>query len=175
MSNAEKEDALDALSDALDAIDVHVRVADARVKRTEKYRLSMLHVHAIMAMLIAPLFMAIGRVGMRGPTWVTARLIPGAPYTLGVFLFAGGMILAVATWYRAIRWEMFGLWILLCWYASISISFGAAVVLWIHHGALDGPTKPALYSPVVYLHYVCIMAVHLGTLFRLRRLQRRPK
>ncbi|MGX6605676.1 hypothetical protein ACWKSP_26610 [Micromonosporaceae bacterium Da 78-11] len=166
------DDAIDALANTLDALDDHLRTSDATAKRSERNRLGMLHIHAIAAMIIGPLFGVIGKQGMAGGTWATARLIPGAPFTLAVGLFAGGLILAVATWKRALRWEMLGLWILLCWYATISFTFGAAIVLWFHAGMPDGPGKPSTYAPALYAHFVAIMAIHLRTLYRIRRMRR---
>lgn len=167
------EEAINALARTLDDLDIHLQRSDATVKRSEKNRLSMLTIHGVAAMFIAPAFMAIGRDGMQGATWVVARLIPGSPYTLAVLLFAGGLVLAVATAYRAVWWEMLGLWILLSWYAIIAVSFGAAVVVWARHGMPDGPGKPSLYAPVLYSHFVAIMGVHLRTLHRIRRSRQR--
>ncbi len=162
-------DAIDALANTLDALDVHLRHSDATVRRSERNRLSMLHIHALAAMVVAPLFAAIGRQGMTGPTWAVIRLIPGAPFTLAVLLFGGGATLAVATAYRAVWWEMLGLWILLCWYATISVSFALALGQWLIAGMPAGPGKPSTYAPALYGHFVAIMGVHLRTLYRIRR------
>lgn len=158
-------DPIAALAAALDHLDTHVRVADRVAKRAEGNRLSMLHLHALAALFIGPLFAAIGREGMNTPIWVVARSFPGAPYTLGLLIFIGGLILGPATWYRVIRWEKVGLWILLTWYAIISISFGGAILLWLTTG-MD-TAKPSFYAPMVYLHLTAIMGVHLLTLQRM--------
>lgn len=164
------EDAITALAETLDALDEHLRDSDAKARRSERNRLSMLHVHAGFAMYIGPFFALVGRDGMRGPTWAVVRQIPGAPYTLGVLLFVGGAILAVATWYRRVPWEITGLCILLTWYLTIALSFGLGVLGW-YAGWLDGP-RPAPYAHGVYLHFAAIMAVHWRTLLRIRRAQR---
>lgn len=166
------EEAIARLASTLDALDDHIRVADATVKRSERNRLSMLHLHALAAVVIGPLFATVGRGGMSGAIWVTVRLIPGAPFTLAILLFTGGIILGTATWLRAVRWEMLGLWILLGWYATIALSFGAAVLLWLWHGAPGGSAKPSPYAPALYCHFAAVMAVHLRTLRRILRHRR---
>lgn len=165
-----QEDAIAALAHTLDSLDSHIRTVDATAKRSEKNRLSMLHLHAAAAVVIGPLFAAIGRDGMVGATWTVTRMIPGAPFTLGVILFVGGAILGPATWFRVLFWEKIGLWMLLVWYATIAVSFAAAVVLWLLQGA--PPNRPALYAPAVYAHLAIIMVVHLTTLRRIARSRR---
>ncbi len=166
-------DALDALAETLDALDEHLRHSDAAVMRSERNRLSMLHVHALFGISIGALFSLVGQDGMRGATWTVARMIPGAPVSLGLTLLAGGLILAVATMRRAIRWEMVGLWILLFWYTMIAISFGSALFLWLVAGMPGGTAKPSIYGPLLYCHFSIIMAVHLKTLRKIQRYRSR--
>ncbi len=167
-----REDALDALAETLDALDEHLKVSDATVRRSEANRLTILHCHALFAMVVGPLFASIGARGISGPTFAVVRLIPGTPYSVGSLLAAGGLILAVATWFRAVRWEMVALWIVLSWYAIISLSFGAAVFLWLGGGMPD-EAKPSVYAPFVYAHVGVVLAVHLATLRKIRRQQRK--
>ena len=164
-------DAISALAVTLDALDLHLQRSDATVKRSEFNRLSMLHIHAFAAMVVGPLFMALGKQGMSGGSWSFIRRIPGSPLVLGLILFTGGLILAVATAYGAVRWEMLGLWILLVWYATLSVLFGAALFQWFFVGMPSAQGKPSTYAPALYGHFVAIMAVHLRTLYRIRRLR----
>jgi hypothetical protein len=165
------EDRIDALARTLDALDEHLQVSDATVRRSEKNRLSLLHVHAVFAVAIAPLFAALGQDGMRGPSWVVIRLIPGAPYTLAALLGIGGVILGVATWYRAVVWETAALWVLMAWYALIAVSFAGAVLLWLADGASG--QRPSFYAGVVYAHVFVILGVHQRTLVKIRRSRRK--
>lgn len=162
-----QDDAIAALAGTLDALDTHIQTADATVKRSERNRLGLLHLHAFAAVLMAPLFAAVGKDGMAGATWTVVRLIPGTPFTLAAVLFAGGLILGVATVRRSLWWEKLGLWMLLVWYATIAVSFGGAVVMWVAHGMPGGPAKPSTYPPILYTHLTAIMAVHLRTLYRM--------
>jgi hypothetical protein len=165
------DDKIEALAAALDSVDRHVRIVDASAKRSEKNRLNMLHLHALAAVVIGLLFAAIEDSAMAGPNWIVIRLIPGAPETLGLFFFVGGMILGPATWYRHLKWEKVGLWMILLWYAVIAVSFAVGTLLWLT-GQNPSPRAPALYAPMVYLHLTCVMAVHLVTLNRMTRLRR---
>jgi hypothetical protein len=165
------EETIDALARTLDALDEHLRDSDAVVRRSERNRLSLLHVHALAAVVIAPLFALLGRDGMAGPSWAVARFIPGAPYTLAVLLGIGGVILGVATWYRRVGWELVGLWVLMCWYATIAASFAGAVLVWFAEGR--PPQRPSFYAAAVYAHIGIVLWVHRMTLAKIRRGRRR--
>lgn len=167
------DDKIAQLAAALDDVDQHVRAVDATARRSENNRLNMLHLHAVAAALIGLLFAAIDPAVMTGTNWVVIKMIPGAPVTLGLFMFLGGMILGPATWYRHLRWEKVGLWIIMAWYATIALSFGTATLLWLSEEA-PSKTPPAFYAPMVYLHLTCVMLVHLFTLNRMTRLGRVP-
>ncbi|WP_250029828.1 hypothetical protein [Paractinoplanes maris] len=165
-------EAVTDLAHLLDQLDDKIRTSDATIRRSEKNRLSLLHVHALFGCLIAPLFAALGHKGMAGPTWTVARLIPGAPYTLAAILFLGGVILAVATWYRIVKWEIVGLWILMAWYSIIAASFAGAVFVWLAAGSPAG-ARPSFYPAAVYSHVLVILLVHQNTLLRIRRARRK--
>lgn len=166
-------EAIARLAYTLDSLDLQIRTVDAKAKRSEKNRLSMLHLHALAACVIAPLFASLGREGMAGPAWVLARNIPYAPYSLAALLLTGGIILGYATWHRMIRWEMLGLWMLLSWYGILALSFAGAQIVWI---ANQGPgPRPALYGPAVYSHLTIVMMVHLRTLRRMARSRARAE
>lgn len=158
---------VDQLADLLDALDDHVRAAEGAVRRSEGNRISILYVHAVYALLIAPAFAAIGKQGMSGPTWSVLREVPGAPFSLAAVMFAGGMVLVVATTLANRVWELVGLLLLMIWYAAVAGSFGAAMLVWAFTGG-DGP-RPAAYAPLVYSHFLTIMLVHCWTLRRMIR------
>ncbi|MEU3452194.1 hypothetical protein ABZ671_00925 [Micromonospora sp. NPDC006766] len=160
--------ALDQFAATLDALDAHLTAAGTAMRRSEHNRLSLLHLHAAAAAVVAPLFASIGQAGMQGPSWTIIRHIPAAPYSLAVLLGVGGVILGVATWFRHRSAEMVGLGLLLAWYVIIAGSFGGAVLLWLADGSPPGPRPPA-YPAGVYAHLAVIMAVHLRTLWRMRR------
>jgi hypothetical protein len=166
------EEKIEALAAALDRVGEHVDAVDATARRSEKNRLSMLHLHAAAAILVGCLFAAVDNSAMQGPNWIVIKMIPGAPESLGYFLLAGGLILGPSTWYRRLFWEKVGLWIILLWYATISTSFGTATLLWLA-GDNPSPITPAFYAPIVYLHLSCVMMVHLITLGRMTRPQQR--
>lgn len=163
------EDPILALAKTLDSLDVHINVVEGKAKRNESNRLTMLHLHALAAMIIGPLFGAIGHDGMRGVNWVLVRYIPGAPYSMAVVMFTGGVILAVATTRRDLRWEMVGLWMLLVWYFTLAASFAGACLIWLAGAAPVGSGRPSLYAPAVYFHLTGVMFVHLRTLRKMAR------
>lgn len=168
------ERAVNQLAQTLDALDEQIRSTETTIRRSEKNRLSLLHVHAVFACFLAPLFAALTDRGMAGPTWAVARLIPGVPYTLAVILFTGGVTLGIATWYRHVKWEIFGLWVLMIWYAIIAVSFAGAVFVWLIAGRPAG-AQPSLYPAAVYGHICVILGVHQATLMRIRRAQRKAR
>jgi hypothetical protein len=164
-------EAIAQLAGTLDALDEKIRANESTIKRSEHNRLSLLHVHAVFACFIGPLFTALGQHGMAAPAWVLIRQIPGTPWSLGAILFIGGVILGAATWFRHLRWEIVGLWILMAWYATIAIGFGGAVFVWLAAGRPPG-AQPSYYPAGVYAHVLVILSVHQRTLLRMRRARR---
>ncbi len=163
------EDSLDALARTLDALDEHLPRSDATVRRSERNRLTILHLHAAAGVYIGPLFALVDEAGQRGAAWQVIRLVPGSTVTLGALLFLGGLILGVATWHRAVRWEMVGLCLLLSWYLIVAVSFGLGAAGWYLGWGWVAGTRPVPYSHGVYLHLATIMIVHLVTLVKIRR------
>jgi hypothetical protein len=143
-------------------ISVTVRLSE----HSTRYRLNLLWVHAIAAMLMAPLVFATGRTGLTGPSFNFLRTIPGAPYSLAILLGAGGTVLAMGCIFRAKRVEMAGLIGLLIFYLTLSVSFIIPPVHWLLHQ--DG-TKPPLYGGVLYAHLTVIMGLHFIGLVVKRR------
>lgn len=166
-----RDDPIGRLADYLDAIDHNIHDAEAQVTRSEGNRLTLLHLHAAFGVVIAPTFALIGRDGMTSSIWVVIRQLPGAPYSLAVVLFAGAVILGVATTVRNLRWEITGLLMLLFWYLIIAVSFGAAVLVWLAEGS-RGPT-PSFYAPFVYAHLSGVLTIHLRTLRKMLKARRR--
>lgn len=158
---------VDRLADLIDALDDHVRAAESTVRRSEGNRIGILYVHALFAVAIGPAFAAIGKHGMAGPIWRAMRDIPGAPYSLGAVMFTGGVILTIATTLRNRAWEIIGLIMLVVWYGTVAVTFGASIALWLVGGRTG--TQPGFYAPLVYLHFMAIMLVHCWTLRRMMR------
>nr|WP_221374420.1 hypothetical protein [Actinoplanes polyasparticus] len=169
------EDAINALARTLDDLDLHLQRSDATVKRSERNRIGLLHLHALAALYIGPLFAFVGPEQLAGAAWVLIRYIPGAPESLGCLLFLGGVVLAVSTWRRSAGWEILGLCLLLTWYLTIAISFGGGLLWWLTGGFPPGTPKPAPYSHGVYLHLSSVMVIHLLTLLRIRRARRKAR
>lgn len=167
------EETINALARTLDALDDHLRSSDATARREQKNRLGMLHLHALAALYIGPLFALVGRDGMQGAAWTVIRTIPGTPYTLGGLLFTGGLILALATFRRRVVGEMIGLCVLLSWYLTIAVSFGAGALGWYLGWSWVTGARPAPYAHGIYLHFSAVMLVHLATLVRIRRVRRK--
>ena len=142
------------------------------MKRSERNRIGLLHLHAAFAVYIGILFAFLGRDGMAGTAWTLVRTIPGTPGSLAALLFVGGIILGFATWKRAVRWEMLGLCLLLSWYLTIAVSFAGALVWWMLGGFPTNTMRPAPYAHGIYLHFSAVMIVHLTTLLRIRRTRR---
>jgi hypothetical protein len=142
-------DPVSALADLFDVMDGRIRKTDALARRSESNRLSILYVHALFALLIAPTFAALGKEGMTSSIWALIKQMPGTPGSLALIMFLGGLILAI----------------LIMWYGTISFSFAVGIIVWLLGGG-DGP-RPGLYAPLVYAHFAVIMLVHCNTLRRM--------
>jgi hypothetical protein len=158
---------VDRLADLIDALDDHVRAADTTVRRSESNRIGILYVHGLFAVAIGPAFASIGTHGMNGPIWRAMRALPGTPYSLGLIMFLGGVILTVATTFRNRPWEIVGLILLVIWYGTVAVTFGASIALWFASGRQG--MQPGFYAPLVYLHFLAVMLVHCRTLRKMIR------
>ncbi len=161
-------DVLAALQAHVDDAQIHARQEAEVAKSDRSNRFTLLYVHAFFAILVAPLCVWHGIVtGLSGPSWSVARAIPGVPYSIGTVLFAGGVILALATAARSRAWIIAGLAAILSWYVIIALTFSGAVVLWLDAGApLARQQVPATYAVLVYAGYAAILGIHLRTVVR---------
>ncbi len=167
-----KRDPVSVMTEMFDSFENFARKAGATEHNAVSYRLNLLWIHATAAILIAPLFAAIGQGGMAGPSFEFMRQIPGAPGSVALILGIGGFILGLGCVLRHKRLEIVGLIGLTCWHLLIVTTFGAAVVGWY----LDGspPTRvPAIYAPVLYAHFAVIMVAHMINLIRAQRVDER--
>ncbi len=136
--------------------------------RSVRYRLNLLWVHAASALLMAPLFAAIGRQGMFGPSFHYLRELPAMPGLLSAPLGLGGLVLGLGLVFGSRRAQIIGLSGLLTFYLGMAIGFAAASVRWAVNPAAPTAPPPAFYAPVLYLHMGVIMIVHTSTLIASR-------
>lgn len=168
-----EDDPVAALAEWISAMDVTSRRTTATLRRSERNRLSLLVVHGLAALVIAPLFFAQTAApgGMDSPTFVVLRLVPAAPYTLSTILTLGGLLLVPATLAHNRQWEMTGLLLLIVWYLTIAVAYAAAIAVWARAG-YPASGRPSLFAPALYLHLGIIMLVHWSTLRRLTQRER---
>lgn len=171
-------DPISSLAATLAALDEYARRDANNLRRNETNRLNLLYVHAVAAILIAPLFAASAPV-LNGPIWAFLRHIPGFAYTLAVWMGVAGLVLLPAAILRARRTEMVALAMLSTWYTVVAIGFLLPTAQWILDAIpplLTGeklpPARPGLYAFAVYAHLSVIMRVHLITLWRMTKQDR---
>lgn len=168
---------VEQLTALLDGLEQRARSSQRIARIDERNRITLLFGHAIFAVLVVPGFALLSKTGMASPSFAVARQIPGAPYSLALWIGLAGCTLAVATVYRNRRWEFYALSALAAWYAMFSVSLIAAIAMWmapaieaggVRHFAdhLDWRHAPAIYAPVVYAHLAYAMAGHMATLWR---------
>lgn len=167
-----RRDPIEVMSEMFDNFENYARRAEVSEHNSVSYRLNLLWIHATAAILIAPLFAATGRNGMRAPSFQVLLTIPGAPGSIALILGVSGFILGVGCVLRHKKMEIVGLFGLVFWYLIIVFSFGGAVVNWYVAGSSPNAV-PSLYAPVLYLHFAVIMVAHMVNLIRARRLDRR--
>jgi hypothetical protein len=163
------EDAINQLARTLDSLDDHLKRSDDVVRRSVKYRLTLLHFHAVFAIYIGLQFTQVDKRTMTGAAWELINGVPGRQWTLGILLALGGVILGVATWRRRIIGEIVGLCFLLSWYLTITASFAGGLIWWELGWFPAGTARPTPYAHGVYGHLATIMLVHIGALVRMRR------
>lgn len=175
--DAKADATVQKLTELLDGIDHRVQATQRIAVLDERNRLTLLFGHAIFAMLVVPGFALLSKSGMSSPSFVVARNVPGAPYSLAVWIGVAGFWLAVATIHRNRRGEFFALCLLLAWYVLFSVSLVAAIAMWLtpaieagglthFTGHLDWHRAPAIYAPIVYAHLAYAMAGHMRTIWK---------
>lgn len=171
----DQEDPVARLAAWLQAMDVTGRDTTAKLRSNEKNRLGLLLVHGVFALAVAPGFayQLSQPHGMDSASFAPFRHIPGAPYTLAFILGLGGAILIPATIARHRMWEMTGLVLLMAWYGAMALCFAVAFLPWAY-GTADPAAMPSTYASQVYFHFLTIMAVHVRTLWKMRRGQGSP-
>lgn len=172
ISGGGRRDPVEVMTEMFDSFKTYADRSQQSETNSVKYRLNLLWIHATAALLIAPLFAAIGQGGMKGPSFEVMRHIPGAPGSVAVIIGLSGFILGLGCVLRAKKMEIAGLVGLTIWYLLIVTTFGGAVLHWF----ADGSPKdrvPALYSPVLYGHFAVIMIAHMINLIRARRIDER--
>lgn len=162
-------DAIDGMMGVVDGLQDYVITSAGRERHGTRYRLNLLWIHSVAALLMAPLMILTGRKGLAGPSFNFLREIPGSPASVAVLLGLGGIILGMGVIFRAKRTEIVGLVILAMFYLIMSISFAIPATRWLLH--MD-KIKPPLYGPVLYLHITLIMGFHIWGLINVLRDER---
>lgn len=170
---APRRDPAGALGELLTALDRERRTQSRALNVNERNRVGLLVLHAVVALVVPPLFIF---SDFAGPTWSVIKTVPGFPYTWVLPLWIGGLILMPATFARHKNWEMVGLILIYIWYAAMGLGFAAPAVAWgvdawqaWRDGRPPPGGKPSLYAPAIYFHLAMIMRIHFATLWRFRR------
>lgn len=157
--------AVDQMIAVVDDLEMYVWTTHWRDRHGVRYRLNLLWLHALAALLMAPLLSLTGRDGLTGASFAFMRTLPGAPYSLAAALGAGGLILGWGCIFRAKRTEMVGLAVLAVFYLLFAVSFAVPPIQWL----CDHGPKPPMYAPILYLHLTLIMLAHIRGLILARR------
>lgn len=179
------EDAVRELTELLDGIEDRVANTQRVAALDERNRLNLLFGHAIFAIMVAPGLALLYKTGMATASFTIARQIPGAPFSLAVWILIGGLGLAISTYYRHRVGEFASLAVMLAWYVMFSISLIAAIAVWLTNAIeiggyshfsehLDWGHAPSIYAPVVYAHLAYAMGGHMRTLMKIG-LRRKPR
>jgi hypothetical protein len=160
-------DPIEFMTEIMDGFSEYVLRTEEAVTEGRRYRLNLLWVHSLYALLMGPAFMALGAQGMAAPQWVLIRQIPGAPVTIGMLLIVGGFVLGVGCINKDRHVESIGLIFLSAFYLLLCVGFTWGLGAWMF-GYTHGP-KPAPYAPILYAHLTTIMAIHFWTLRKMLR------
>lgn len=172
------DEAVAKLTELLDGIEERVAETQEIASLDERNRLNLLFGHAIFAIMVAPGFALLYKTGMATASFTIARQIPGSPVSLSIWIFVGGLGLAIATYHRYRRAEFVFLAVMLVWYVLFSVSLIAAIAFWMTNAIeaggwshfrehLDWKHAPAIYAPVVYAHLAYAMGGHMRTLWKI--------
>lgn len=163
--------AIDRWDKIVDSFERFVVVAVVSSKHNTRYRLNLLWLHALSALLMAPLLAATGKAGITGPSFSFLRTMPAAPYSYAILLGVSGTILGIGCVFRQKITEMVGLGGLALFYLMFSVSFAIPAIEW---GMQHQGVKPPLYSAIVYAHLTVVMVLHLiGLIIKRREEQQR--
>jgi hypothetical protein len=168
------DDAVFRLAETLAALDVHMADVGRSQQRLETNRSSIIHVHAVVALLAGPLFSLSHPAAFVGAAWEIIRMVPWFPDVLGWPFALAGAVVAWGSVVGSPRLTAWGLGGMLAWYATVGIASAVAVMDWVLAPAERGPVPPLLHFPLIYMHLAAIMGVHVWTLLRLRADRRRP-
>lgn len=158
---------VDALADLFDSLDANVTAVSRTARFDERNRLSLLFGHGIFGLLVGPGFAILAKTGMAAPTFVVLRKVPGAPWSLAVWITIAGAALAVATYHRHRLAEYMALGAMAAWYLVTFMSFVGAIILWLNTpGPPDWNHAPSMYAPVIYAHLAYTLSAHMRTLRR---------
>lgn len=130
-------------------------------RRSTAGRLSLLHIHAVTAVLTGTGVMVTGKAGFAAPSYDGLRWIPGAPGTIGAVLVICGLILGIVTWRRMVTLEMYAAAAIVVWYLGFGTSFAWTAVSWL----LDptGP-KPSFQGVPAYYGWAALLVAHMWIL-----------
>jgi hypothetical protein len=165
----QQQDPIEMFTDLMDGFTEYVLRTSEQAVESRRYRLNLLWIHSLYALLMGPAFIALGQDGMAGTAWTHLRELPGSPTSIGMLLIVGGFILGVGCIMLNRKIETVGLIFLTAFYLTICVGFGVATVQW-YIGAIEG-AKPAPYAPILYAHFTTIMGLHFWTLVKIIRRQ----
>jgi len=141
-------------------------------RRSTTGRLSLLHIHAITAVLVGGAVIANGPAGIATPAYAGIRIVPGAPFTVGAVLVILGLVLGVATWRRHVQTEMVAAAGIVIWYLMFATSFAGAMIAWQINPDGQKPSWQGMFS---YYGWAALLIAHLRILTWVRATRVRVK
>lgn len=156
---------IDNLRHSLALVGRDIEDLTRRERVSTRGRLSLLHIHAVVATCVGTGLVANGPDGIATPAYAGVRLVPGAPLTVGAVLVVCGLILGVAAWRRHVRWEMFAVASMIGWYLIFATSFAYAAIIWQFDPVGQKPSWQGMFS---YYGWAAILTAHLVILRKVR-------
>ncbi len=153
----------DMMADIIDEFAAIMEGADATVRRSVKYKANLLWVHALAALLMAPLFALTTKEALAGPAFYFVRQLPLVPHSFAAILGTGGFLLGIGAVFHIRKLQIAGLSLLGAWYFLFGISIAVPAVIWLYD---ESVARPPFYAPIVYLHLTIIMAIHVWGVLR---------
>lgn len=130
-------------------------------RRSTRGRLSLLHIHAVTAVLTGSGVILTGKAGFTAPSYDGLRWIPGAPTSIGAVLVVFGLVLGVATWLRHVNTELVAACGIVVWYMGFGSSFLWTAATWLMHP--DG-SKPSFQGIPAYYGWAALLIAHMWIL-----------